>query len=560
MKPGPQSTAQILKTRFRRLLGIESPNHRSSEATVYRPTGEALEPKTLLSDVTGWSGGTGGITSSLITPSNIATLSQKYTQLLDAPIIAEPLFAEVNVTTGPTPGPQEVVLAATENDTLCAFNAATGSLEWQKSLLGPGETPIPESVSLSGLNGITSTPVIDRSTNTIYVCTAESYVAGKVDHYTRTIHAINLSDGTERTGSPVVIADSGYVRGRLVSAKGPSVAGRGAGSVGGRIFLQVPKQLQRPGLTLDGNNLVIAFGWIGHGGPYHGWILTYNTTTLRRTGVFNDTPGGSAGGIWMNGNPVQVDSQGYLYTETGNGTFDTKLNRAEFPSHGDYGECVLKLQIVPGYRGPNGTGIKVVDFFAPQNAAQLGKTDGDLASSGVLILPDGMGGSAHPNLLLASAKSGIIFVINRDAMGRFHQPADQIVQELPGALTKSFDTPTVFDGTIYYGGVGQVLTAYRFQNGQLVQTGKGPDVLSYPGASPVVSSNGTEDGIIWVISAKSKLIAYDPGDLTTDLWSASLPLYSKFSIPAISSDGHIAVGAGNILVGFGLNPSPPPGS
>src|SRR5262249_10201999 len=155
----------------------------------YRPAGESLERKAVRSDMIGWSGGGGGITTSLITPTNIANLTQKYTELLDAPIIAEPLFAHVNISAGPTPGPQQVVFAATENDTLYAFSAATGALEWQKSLLGPGETPIPESVSLSGLNGITSTPVIDSSTNTIYVCTAESYVAGKVDHYTRTLHA-----------------------------------------------------------------------------------------------------------------------------------------------------------------------------------------------------------------------------------------------------------------------------------------------------------------------------------------------------------------------------------
>ena len=315
----------------------------------------------------------------------------------------------------------------------------------------------------------------------------------------------------------------------------------------------MPRQLQRPGLALDGNNLVIAFGSYNDRPPFHGWILTYNKATLQLTGVFNDTPNGNDGGIWNSGSPIQVDSEGYLYTETGNGTFDTTLNRSGLPSRGDYGDSVLKLQIVPGYKGPNGTGIKVIDYFTPDNQAKLAEYDLDLASSGVLLLPDGWGGPAHPNLLLASGKQGTIYVINQDDMGHFHPRSDDIVQELRGALTMSFDTPAFFDNTIYYVGVGDVLKAFDLVNGQLVETSHASNVISYPGASPVFSSDGSQNGIIWVISPAHQLIAYNPTNLSQVLWSAPLPSYSEFSIPAITDDGHVEVGSGDYLVGFALD-------
>ena len=194
---------------------------------------------------------------------------------------------------------------------------------------------------------------------------------------------------------------------------------------------------------------MIAFGSYGDVAPFHGWILAYNKTTLQPTGVFNDTPNGSDGGIWNSGSPIQVDSQGFLYTETGNGTFDTTHNRAGLPSRGDYGDTVLK-SLIPGYQGPNGTGFKVVDYFMPSNQAKLEKNDGDLASSDVLILPDGMGGPKHPNLLLASGKSGTVYVINRNDLGHYDRATNHIVQTLPNLIGGSYDTPAIFNNTIYY--------------------------------------------------------------------------------------------------------------
>ena len=405
-------------------------------------------------------------------------------------------------------------------------------------------------------SGIIGTPVIDPATNSIYLVSSESYAAGDVIHYIKTLHAIDMSDGMEKSGSPTVIADTGYVGNKAVSFAGPSVRGTGAGSVRGRVHFNVLREMQRPGLTIDGNNLVIAFGSAYGVQPYyHGWLLAYDKNSLQPTGVFNDTPNGHNGGIWNDGNPIQVDSQGYLYTATGNGTFDAILNGKGFPSRGDYGDSVLKLALDPGYKGPNGTGIRVVDYFTPHNQAKLDKYDEDLASSGVLILPDGSGGPKHPNLLLASGKLGTVYVINRNKMGHFHPQSDQIVEELPHAITSSFDTPAYYLNTVYYAGAGDVLKSFAFVNGHLVQTGQAPNTLPFHGASPVVSSDGAQNGIVWVISSSDQLIAYNAMNLSSELWSASLPGYSTFSIPDVTADGHVEVGAGNVLVGFGLGES-----
>jgi hypothetical protein len=508
----------------------------------------------LLSGALGWSGGGVGNPNSLITPANIASLNQQYSPVLDGLILAEPVTAKVDVTVGPDQGIHDVVFVATEQDSLYAFNVTTGQLDWHTSFLAPGETPLLYSVTQSSANGITGTPVIDPATNTLYLVTTESYVVDNVTYYSKTLHAVDLSDGAEQPGSPVVIATTGYnAQGKVVDLDGPSVKGTGAGSIGGRVYFYVQRELQRVALSIVGNSLILGFGSYGDVPPEHGWILTYDIQSLQLTGVFNDTPNGSDGGIWNSGGPIQTDSQGYLYTETGNGTFDTKLNRAGFPSRGDYGDSVLKLKIDPGFTGPNGTGIRVVDYFTPHNQAALANSDGDLASSGVLILPNGSGGRAHPNLLLASGKKGVIYIINRNNMGHFRKTADHIVQELNGAITGSFDTPAYFNNTIYYAGIDDSLKAFNLVKGKLVKTGHSSNTIPWPGANPVVSSDGAQNGIVWVISPSDQLIAYNAMNLSSVLWSATLPGYSHFSLPAITVDGHIEVGAGNVLVGFGLN-------
>jgi outer membrane protein assembly factor BamB len=525
----------------------------SLRASTCRPSGEVLEPKTLLSTTIGWNGGIGGTQNSMITPANVARLTQQYSYMVDGQIVAEPLAATVDVTIGPNPGVQAVVFVATQRDSLYAFNDATGQLDWHLSFLDSSAAGLPQSELDFQGSGIIGTPVIDPASNTVYLVSSECYVAGGLVHYTKALRAIDMSDGTERPTSPAVIADTAANGLTPISLTGPSVRGFGADSINGRVTFDVLRQMQRPGLAIDGNDIVIGFGSaLGVVPYYHGWILAFDKSSLQTTGVFNVTPNGHNGGIWNDGNPIQVDSYGYLYTATGNGTFDARLNRRGFPSRGDFGDSVLKLRLVPGYHGPNGTGIKVVDYFTPHNQAKLDKYDEDLASSGVLVLPDRAGGPRHPNVVLASGKLGTLYVINRNNMGRFRSESDHVVAEMPHAITSSFDTPARFLNNIYYAGAADILRSFALIKGRLVQTGESTNAFPLHGASPVVSSDGAANGIVWLISSTHNVYAYDATHVNRLLWSARLPGYSTFSIPCVTDDGHVIVGAGRNLVVYAL--------
>lgn len=228
------STQNIFSGDFlRRLVNLTRGSRRGGHAMSYRPTGEFLESKALLSGSLSWSGGNGGTQNSQITPANIPQLTQQYTDVVDGLIVAEPLVASVNVSVGPNPGAQSLVFVATQRDSLYAFNASTGQLAWQTSFLTPSERTLPASETDFQGSGIIGTPVIDPATNSLYLVSSECYAAGNVIHYTKTLHAIDMSDGTERSGSPAVIADTGYVGNKAVSFAGPSVRGTGAGSVRG---------------------------------------------------------------------------------------------------------------------------------------------------------------------------------------------------------------------------------------------------------------------------------------------------------------------------------------
>ena len=218
----PDGGTRHLLRRVSQLLQGRRRHGSDGRATAFRPTAEGLESKMLLSDVLGWGGGNGGNPNSLITPANISTLKKQYSVKLDGAILAAPVSAAVDVTVGPNPGTQTLVFVATESDSLYAFNTGSGELEWKTSFLKPGETPLPKGLTRSSEDGITSTPVIDPSTNTIYVVTTESYVAASINHFSVTLHAVDMSNGLEMPGSPAVIADTGYKGTKAVSFKDPS--------------------------------------------------------------------------------------------------------------------------------------------------------------------------------------------------------------------------------------------------------------------------------------------------------------------------------------------------
>jgi hypothetical protein len=515
------------------------------------------------------------LTETLLTPANVnaTDFGKLFSTSLDGQAYAQPLYMAGLTIAGTT---NNVVFIATQHDSLYAIDANGGAVLWKDSLLTPvyggTVTTVPSSevgsTDISVEIGITSTPVIDPSTNIIYVEAKTKEVVNGSNHYIHQLHAINILDGSEQLGGPAIIADS--IGDTYVS--GPTVNGTGAGSSGGVVYFDALRQLNRPALTLVNGSVYLAFASHGDNGPYHGWIVGYSASSLALDAVFNTTPNGSDGGIWQSGGRLAVDAQNNFYVETGNGTFETTMTNG-FPSRGDYGDTFLKVALDPTtsatHQNINGWGLKVVDYFTPFDQANLNNGDFDLGSGAPLLLPDSAGSAAHPHLLVGSGKEGRIYLIDRDNMGNFSSTSDNVVQETPNdTISGSFDTPAYFNGSIYYvggsniGNPNDVGKSFSISNGMLSTspTSQGTDSYGYPGSTPSISASGPSNGVVWDLDkGTGELRAYDASSYAKELYTSDqavngrdhLGTAVKFSVPTVA-DGQVIVGTFTALVVYGL--------
>jgi fibronectin type 3 domain-containing protein len=517
----------------------------------------------------------------LLTPSNVntTTFGKLFSTAVDGQLYAQPLvLTGVSITVGTHQGTHDVVFAATENDSLYAIDATNGTVLWRDALLSPVHggtvTAVPSadvnSGDLSPLIGITATPVIDSSTNLIYVEAKTKEVASDGSHYIHQLYAINVGSGSYALGGPVVIADS--IGDTYVS--GPTVNGTGSGSSGGIVYFDALRQMDRPGLTEANGNIYLAFASHGDNPPYHGWVLSYNASTLQLNGVFNTTPNGSNGGIWQGGDRVAADAAGNLYFETGNGTFDTTLNANFLPVNGDYGDSFVKIAVDPStsqtHQNINGWGLMAVDYFTPFDQQNLNNGDLDLGSGGPLLLPDSVGSAAHPQLLIGAGKEGRIYLIDRNNMGHYSPTTDNVVQETNNTtISGSFGAPAYFNNTFYYvggsniGNPNDVGKTFSISNGQmsLTPTSQGPDSYAYPGDTPSISANGANNGIVWATdTGTSQLRAYNATGFNTELYTSAQAANNrdtltgsviKFAVPTVAN-GEVYVGTSSALNVYGL--------
>jgi hypothetical protein len=518
-----------------------------------------------------------------LSPTNVSanTFGKLATIPVDGQVYAQVLIKTgVNVTVGPEPGIRNVAFVATEHDSLYAIDADNGVVLWHDSFINPaaGITTVPSAdTGVDNVQpeiGITSTPVINPATNLIYVMARTKQVEPDGAHYLFTIHALNLSNGAEALNGPTVVGDTIYKDLGTFSANpnftyvsGPAVPGTGAGSTGGLVHFNAWTQDQRVSLTLAGNVVYAGFAYGGIG-PYHGWLLGYNASTLQLVSVFNTTPNGEEGGIWQSGSAVTVDAQGNLYIVTGNGSFDLALNSAGFPKSGDYGDSVIKLAVDPNssasHPNQNGWGLRVVDYFSPSNTEQLYKQDRDLGSGGLALLPDAVGSPAHRHLMIAEGKQGTIYLIDRDNMGKFSPVKDNVVQELSDGGNPEFNSPALLGTSLYYVAIKSPLQVYKVSGATIRQIPSSRTLSSfgYPGATPMISSNGGRNAIVWLLDVGTNTLqAYSAGNVQKLLYSSSqapggrdsVGQVVKFSVPTISN-GRLYVGTGNSLEIFGLLP------
>jgi hypothetical protein len=476
----------------------------------------------------------------ILTPTNVsqASFGRLFSDPVDGFVYAQPLY--VSGVTIPGKGTHNVVYVATENDTVYAFDAdRAGPPLWRASLL-EGGSAVPSTAFACGQIvprvGITGTPVIDRATGTLYVVAMVEHTASGHATYAQRLHALDIATGAEKPGGPVTIAGS--------------VAGKGAGSGGGKLAFDGFLHLNRPGLALANGVVYIAFGSHCDLGDYHGWVFAYGAADLRVRGVFSTTPNGSQGAIWQTGDAPAVDAKGNVYVLTGNGTFDAASGGA------DYSNGFVKL-------GLSGNSLRAIDFFSPYDEKALDAQDLDIGSGGALLVPDQAG--PHPHLVVGAGKNGVIYVVDRDHMGRFNAGGDtQIVQVIRGQIAPNFSTPAYWNGYLYIGSASQPLKAFTVTGTGLsaAPVSESPDSFDYPGTTPTVSSNGNKNGIVWgldtggyVAGTPTILRAYDAKDLAHELYSGAHTGRGgpgvKFATPTVAH-GMVYFGTQNSLEAYGL--------
>jgi uncharacterized protein (TIGR03437 family) len=478
----------------------------------------------------------------LLSPANVKAgqFGRRLSHAVDGNVFAQPLYvAGVPMAAG---GVYNVVLVVTDHDSVYAFNAddpagaGAGPL-WQVSFLDAshGVTTVPwQDVNCPVIYpeiGITGTPVIDPATYTIYFVafTKETASDGTVS-YVHRLHALDIRSGRELAASPVEIQ--------------ASVAGSGDG---GTTVTFVPESYkQRAALLLVNGVVYTAWSSECDLGQYHGWIIGYSADTLQQVAVYNDTPNGSGASFWGAGAGPAADGSGNLFVVSANGT------ASALESWANFGDSIIKLS-------PAG-GLTVTDYFTPFNQLYLSDNDLDLGSSGALLLPPEAGSTAHPNLLVAAGKEGRIYLIDRDSMGGYQIGSDQgAVQTMPGAVLSVFGAPAYFSGNIYFSAAGDSLKAFRIANASLspAPVSNSSMALVSPGSSPVISANGSQNGIVWALelgTGAGTLHAFDAADLSKELFSDAPGSYVQFSAPMVA-DGKVFVGTLDSLVVYGLQPA-----
>ncbi|HEX3682573.1 MAG TPA: RICIN domain-containing protein [Bryobacteraceae bacterium] len=466
---------------------------------------------------------------------------------LDGKVDAEPLYvSNVNM---PQHGVHNVVFAATEHDSLYAFDADSGAIYWHISALKSGETTSdPRGCSqVTPEIGITSTPVIDLSAGahgTIYLVAMSKDASG---NYHQRLHALDVTTGAEEFGGPVDVA--------------ASYSGSGDNSVNGSVEFDPKQYKSRPGLLLLNGTVYTAWGSHCDDRPYTGWLIGYNESILQQNAVFNFAPNGNEGALWAAGGGVAADTSGNIFVQVANGTFDTSLNAQGFPSKGDYGNAFVKLS-----RSGGSGALGANDYWTMDNTVTESDEDEDLGSGGLILFPDVTDASgATRHLGTGAGKDGNVYVFDRDKMGKFLSGSNgSLYQELAHGLAGGeFATPAWFNGTVYYGAVGDTIRAYklsaaRFPGSATNTTGNS---FEYPGTTPAISANGASNGILWAVenSNPAVLHAYEANDVAVELYNTNQASGgrdqfgpgNKFITPAIAN-GRVFVGTTTGVAAFGL--------
>lgn len=491
------------------------------------------------------------LTSSTVKAS---TFGKLFSRTVDGQIYAQPLYVSNLTIAG---AKHNVVYVATEHASVYAFDG-DGKLTspfWKRSFINPGAgiTTIakPSNALIAPEISISSTPVIESSTSTLYVAVS-TRENGNIVHR---LHALSLTSGAEKFGGPITIAGS-------VPGTYPALA------VNGRVPFSPSRHLQRPALLLVNGNVYIAYGSNGDALPYNGWLFVYSAAggTLHQVTAFCTSPDKGASAIWQSGDGPAADPSNNIYVATGNGAFDLNTGGR------DAGNTILKLSLVSNT-------LQLVDYFTPFNQASLTSQDLDFGASGP-VMPATQSGAVAPSLVLVGGKDGNLYSVNRASMGKFNSTSNHDVQTLPLGHPEPtngfFATPAAWNQRLFLGEVNEPLELFTFSNGLLstAPTAQTSNVFTYPGTSPMVSTNGSS-GIVWTLDLHAYAGGTPDGAINT-AGPAILHAYSastlkefynstqagtrdkagnalKFTSPTVAN-GRVFVGTATELDVYGLLP------
>ncbi len=506
---------------------------------------------------TGWNKKETILTTKNVNKSSFGTI---FSRTVDDQIYAQPLvMLDVNI---PGYGNKNIVITATVNNTIYAFDADSANVSnpyWQVNLTPSGSRVIKNTdmtgacssnyKDFSGNIGIVGTPVIDSATNTIYLVARSVKTDNTFQQY---LHALDITTGAERPNSPV-----------LISA---SVAGTGSGNVGGFITFNSQTQNQRAGLLLL--NGIVYITWSSHcdWGPYHGWVMGYDKTSLQQQIIYNDTPNGYNGGIWMSAAAPSADESGNIYLATGNGSVGVTNDPANLINRS---ESAIKFT-------PSGNTLAISSFFTPQNYPNLEANDRDFGVAGMLLIP-------NSNRVLTGCKDGNLYLLDRDNMGGYDPAVNHVAQ----TITLGTNVWILRSSLAYYKGEqkeyvyswSEKAPLYAFPydrtNDTLDVTNAIIGCVAGPqngnGSFFSLSSNGSVDStaVLWVNQAANGananqavrpgvLRAFSATDVTKELWNSEEFLiddpgnYAKFNCPTVSNGKVYLATFSNKLMVYGL--------
>src|ERR1022692_4175115 len=491
---------------------------------------------------TGWNS-----SETMLTPANVnaSSFGLLTTVPLDDQVDAQPLLVPaVIITAGKHQGTHNVVYVVTENDTVYAIDADAGTVLLSQNLGKPVVWPL--GCNNNGPNvGITSTPVIDTSSNTLYLIAYTQDSSGPAYR----LHALDLGSLTDKV-TPQVVTGSHTL------------------TDGTTFVFSATYQRQRPGLLLANGNVYAGFGsFCDYGANLsRGWLLGWNASSLAALSAnrVNDTQATSPNSfflssIWMSGYGPAADDSGDILFVTGN----SDSSGVTYDGVSNIQESVVKV---------SSDLTTLLDLFTPSNQASLDQGDTDFGSGGVLVLPDQPG--ATPHLAVAAGKFGSMYLMNEDHLGGYSTTQNNVL----GTYTiggcwcgqSYFVDPNDGLARVVSSG-GARVEVWKLQTSpkpRLTAVARSPAVRNGqdPGFFTSVSSNGNSNPIIWAVSRPLSqqsnaivLSAFNPesgGAAMTQLFMGPAGAWPNVggnsNLVPVVANGKVYVGSNRPLRIFGL--------